>query len=530
MAGRDTQTKLKRLAGRMRAAGHDRLAVCLALTGFREPLPLPEFEYAEALLEGISDEARLYWIGALYSLLLGPEQRKRQAAYFTPPVLAARLIAMAEDHGCDLRKATVFDPAAGGAAFLATVAARMRALGRDPESCAASLRGVELDPDLAVLSRSLIGKTLGLELPARGGPIRCGDALKTPIEQRADLVLANPPFGRRMGPDLDGVRWRRVASPGHVNIYALFVALALRWAKPGGLVGLIIPASFIGGPYYDRLRSHIRRWSDVLALGMVDERDDLFLDVAQDVCLLLLRKSEAGHRPDAEVKFGEVDFAGRWVDTGHRCLPKELAAAWELPPRTDDSLPGGATLADYGVAVQVGYYVWNRERERLREAPEQNAAPLYWACNIRPGQLCFPRARKRDGVDYVSFKKPSAAVILGPAVLLQRVTNSKQPRRLVAGMAPDLPGGFTTENHVILLRPIRPDVDLNLVCRLLNTKAADDRYRRLSGTASLSAKLLRRLDLPDPARFRAALVRNPDVEQAAAEAYGREPKQHRSAA
>jgi adenine-specific DNA-methyltransferase len=187
-------------------------------------------------------------------------------------------------------------------------------------------------------------------------------------------------------------------------------------------------------------------------------------------------------------------------------------------------------LADYGVAVQVGYYVWNRERERLREAPEQNAAPLYWACNIRPGQLCFPRARKRDGVDYVSFKKPSAAVILGPAVLLQRVTNSKQPRRLVAGMAPDLPGGFTTENHVILLRPIRPDVDLNLVCRLLNTKAADDRYRRLSGTASLSAKLLRRLDLPDPARFRAALVRNPDVEQAAAEAYGREPKQHRSAA
>ena len=112
-----------------------------------------------------------------------------------------------------------------------------------------------------------------------------------------------------MGADLKGVRWRRVASPGHVNIYALFVALALRWAKPSGLVGLIIPASFIGGPFYDRLRSHIRRWSEVIALGMVDERDDLFLDVAQDVCLLLLRKSEGGHRPDAEVQFGAIDFA-----------------------------------------------------------------------------------------------------------------------------------------------------------------------------------------------------------------------------
>lgn len=528
MAGQDVQTKLKRVAGRMRAAGQDRLSVCLALAGLVDPPPRPEFAYADTLLKGLDGEVRSYWIGALYSLLLGKEQRKRQAAYFTPPLLAARLIDLAEAYGCDLRRATVFDPAAGGAAFLSTVAARMMALGRSAESSASALQGVELDPDLAVLARALLGKTLGVELPARG-VIRCGDALKVRIDERADLVLVNPPFGRRMGAALEGVRWRRVASPGHVNIYALFVALALRCAKPGGLVGLVIPASFIGGPFYDRLRAHIRRRAQVLALGMVDDRDDLFLDVAQDVCLLLLRKSKAGHPADAEVAFGAIDVGGGWVDTGRRRLPADLAAAWELPPRTDDGVFGGATLADYGVAVQVGYFVWNREKQRLRDHAAPGAAPLYWACNIRPGQTCLPRARHRDGVDYVTFNQPSSGIVHGPAVLLQRVTNSRQPRRLVAGLAPGEPGGFTTENHVIVLRPVTPEADLTLVYQLLNTVAVDDRYRRLSGTASISAKLLRRLDLPTPQAFRAALACDPDADHAAAEAY-RSANRRRSAA
>jgi len=503
----------------MRAAGVDRLQVCLALAGLADPLEGPAFETAASLLNDLDDDARLYWIGALYSLMLGKDQRKRQAAYFTPPVLAERLIAMAEAQGCDLRQATVFDPAAGGAAFLATVAGRMLALGRDPAGCAAAVRGIELDPALALLAGALIGKSLGLRLPQRGGPIRTGDALKVAIDHRADLVLANPPFGRRIGADLEGVRWRRVASPGHVNIYALFVALALRRAKPGGLVGLIIPSSFIGGPFYDRLRKHIRRRAEVVALGTVEERDDLFLDVAQDVCLLMLRRSDAGHPATSQVQFGTIDVSGAWTDTGRRTLPSDPTAAWELPPPPNSEVAGGATLADYGVAVSVGYFVWNREKTRLREAPEPNAVPLYWACNIRPDQVCLPRARKREGVDYVTFKQPSTAIVDGAAVLLQRVTNSKQPRRLVAGLAPVQPGGFTTENHVIVLRPTRPDVDLTLVCSLLNTQAVDERYRRLSGTASLSAKLLRRLDLPRPALFRAALASAPQADEAARKAY-----------
>lgn len=528
MVGQDIQTKLKRIAGRMRGPGEDRLGFCLALAGLKAALPRPEFRYAEALLSGLDDDARTYWIGALYSLLLGKDVRKRQAAYFTPPALAMRLIAMAEEHGCDLRTASVFDPAAGGAAFLSTAAARMRELGRPAEDCAHAVRGIEIDPDLAVLARSLVGARLGLAALKRGR-VRCANALTTTVNERADLVLVNPPFGRRMGDDLVGVRWRHVASPGHVNIYALFVSLALRWAKPGGLVGLIIPASFVGGPFYDRLRRHIRRRAQVVALGIVDERDDMFMDVAQDVCLLLLRRREDGHPAGATVQFGGINGTGAWLDTGMRPLPGGLSDAWELPPRREDAAIGGATLADYGVTLQVGYFVWNREKPRLRDAPEPGAAPLYWACNIRPNEVCEPRARKRDGVDYVMFDQPSTGLIQGPAILLQRVTNSKQPRRLVAGLAARLPDGFTTENHTIVLRPTSPQTDLVLLCELLNTRAVDQRYRRLSGTASLSAKLLRRLDLPLPAKFRAAIDRNADAEQAATAAYGG-GKRQRSAA
>lgn len=528
MSDQDLQFKLKRVAARVRASSGDRLAFCLALAGQGPEPPRPEFAYAQTLLAPLAQDARLYWIGTLYSLMLGKDQRKRQAAYFTPPALADRLISLAEAQGCDLRHATVLDPAAGGAAFLATVGARMRAVGRAPEDCMAALKGIELDPDLAILSRALIGRSLDLDLPVRGGSIRTGDALKLRPGAPVDLVLANPPFGRRLGDGLNGIRWRWVASPGHVNLYALFTALALRSVKPGGLVGLVIPASFVGGPFYDRLRQHIRRRAQVLSLGMVDNRDDHFLDVAQDVCLLLLRRQASGHLADASVSFGTINAQASWIDTGRAVLPPDPAAPWELPPQQGEGSAGGATLADYGVNVQAGYFVWNREKDRLREHSGDGAVPLYWACNIRPGEVCLPRARKREGVDYVAFEQPSSAVIHDGAVLLQRVTNSRQKRRLVPGLAPASPEGFTTENHVILLRPTRPDADLALVCALLNTQAADDRYRRLSGTASLSVKLLRRLDLPRPDVFSEALARLGDPERAAAEAFGADAR--RSAA
>src|SRR5262249_33064125 len=89
------------------------------------------------------------------------------------------------------------------------------------------------------------------------------------------------------------------------------------------------------------------------------------------------------------------------------------------------------------------------------------------------------------------------------AVILQRTSNRRQKRRLIAAIVRqrDAIGGrgFVTENHTIIVVPDparRQRLPLCTVCRLLNTAAVDSRFRRISGSVSVSTKALRELPLP----------------------------------
>jgi len=55
--------------------------------------------------------------------MLPDDTRSRLGAYYTPPPLAERLVAMATKRRSELADVPVLDPACGGGAFLSAVAA-----------------------------------------------------------------------------------------------------------------------------------------------------------------------------------------------------------------------------------------------------------------------------------------------------------------------------------------------------------------------------------------------------------------------
>jgi hypothetical protein len=58
-----------------------------------------------------------------------------------------------------------------------------------------------------------------------------------------DAVFVNPPYGRLLGLDHPvPADWSGVSAPGHINKCALFIGLALRLVKPGGLVAAVCPS------------------------------------------------------------------------------------------------------------------------------------------------------------------------------------------------------------------------------------------------------------------------------------------------
>ncbi|MHC2435286.1 HsdM family class I SAM-dependent methyltransferase [Bradyrhizobium sp. USDA 4451] len=519
--------------------------------------PMTPLQACEAILENrflhpeirsffanLPDDERHYWIASLYALLMPKARRRKLAAYFTPPHLAHHAIDALLEAGIKPGHHRILDPASGGAAFLVPLAARILRQGRQRGSRAKTivqtigdtLHGVEIDNGLAQLSEALLTDLLYAEIDASGieldGLVDRANTLElNKPDVLYDAVIGNPPYGRILRP----TRFLRenfssVISGGYVNLYALFIELALRWTRPGGVICLIVPMSFVGGPHFAALRKRILQRASVLRLDLIDKRSDVFLDVLYDLCVMVLRRHDGQPHPvTAETSLLTIDEQSRYL--GKLELPARPSShVWALPDSSSGSplfQPGLTTLDGYGYLTRTGYFVWNREQHRYRvgKTPRSTEVPLFWAHNVRANKKCQPKDGDDGRIGFARIPQDSNAILRTDALILQRTSNRRQKRRLIAGIVrqADVVGGqgYITENHTIVVMP-KPTakrlLPFSMLCRLLNTKAVDDRFRRMSGSVSVSTKALRDLPLPMASDVRRFFANNKLSDDEAAEA------------
>ncbi|WP_136513646.1 HsdM family class I SAM-dependent methyltransferase [Geomonas edaphica] len=513
--------------------------ICARILTGEQPMP--------AFMEPLNVEERYYWLGNIFTSLIPRATKRELAAYFTPPLIAKYTITRAKQLGCELASSRIIDPASGGAAFLTPLSAALiedlRAQGKaDAEigiHLLTHLSGVEIDNSLAKLSGIILNDYISLQLPTfkkdMSGVILNEDSLRVVgQDSQYDVVVSNPPYGKILNPDADILeKFADSLTDRQVNKYALFIRLSIDWAKKGGFIALVIPTSFFAGPSFANLRKSILEDADVLAIDLIDERDGLFVDVLQDACVLFLRKKD-GKDPKSIPSCRYLNNDGTYQELGTIDVPSTPSdRAWVLPCESSPNLltqgffsDSFARLADYGYGARAGYFVWNRQKERCREgdSPDSNEYPLVWAHCVKPNQPCRLSTHRLHGqahlMSLVRFDEPSQSLINSPAVILQRTTNRRQARRLIAGYIPqsmlDEFRSFISENHTIVVYPL-PGVEQSLgyeaMCRLLNSKPVDNRYRQISGTVSISVKLLKDLPLPSPSLVREWLSGNIDTNE-----------------
>ena len=527
----------------------DPQAFCLALVDDRCEVPFasPILD----LLRPLDEELRDYAIASVYALLIGHDRRKRLSAYFTPPSLVAAAM-QAADPFLRHRNPYVLDPACGGGSFLAPVALRLirakRAAGLPPSQAVAEtlqrLKGIELDPGLANLSMALLARAVRSRYGSgvNGTIVQTENALQVNPEPIYDLVVGNPPYGRIAGRVDDETLSRagRANMGGHTNLYALFLLQALAWLKPGGGLVFVLPTSFVAGPYFDGLRHEVLQKAKVLRIDAHEQRDDLFVDAIQDVCVLTLQRRTGAEQPMAEdppYEMGLVNAQGERLLLGHSIARRE-GEPWMLPHGPAPfaaSLPGGdgvkkrgCTLSDYGYRVRVGKVVPTREREQLRTKPGKDTLPLLWASSVRPdGTFQFANGANEKLASW--YTPPLGAKLTyattDRAVIVQRTSNREQKRRLNAApvstefYSKQARNGFVAENHVIVLETATssPAVAPAIVAALLNAARTNERFSTVSGSFSVSAKLLCRLILPPPDCLPHAV--GPDFDRAVADAF-----------
>lgn len=470
-----------------------------------------------------------YLLSSLYTVMLPAAMRSKRGAYYTPPTLVERLLDMVSEAGFDWGRGRILDPACGGGAFLAPVAARMlRSLdSSDPafvlRNIVTRLRGFEIDPFAAWVSMVLLEAAL---LPVC---IKANKRLPDLVETKDslicsegdqklyDLIIGNPPYGK-VTLDAPLRQTYRLSLYGHANLYGLFTDLAVRLVKPMGLIGYVTPTSFLGGQYFKALRGLMQAEAPPVMMDFVTDRQGVFEDVLQETMLTVYKR--AGEEKGAvTVHFLKPNSDGSPVqvqEVGIFHLPSHGEEPWFLPrdplhaALLKKLLSMPYRLADYGYCVNTGQLVWNRHKGQLTNSKGKAGYPLIWAESVTPaGRFGFSAARRNHTPYFQVNRGQDYLVTRESCILVQRTTAKEQKRRLIAALLPDAfvrdHGGVVVENHLNMVKPIpgKALVSPAIMADLLNTRALDLAFRCISGSVAVSAYELNSLPLPSPEQIKA---------------------------
>ncbi len=328
-----------------------------------------------------------------------------------------------------------------------------------------------------------------------------------------DVATLNPPY-KKLRTDSEERHLLRAVGVETSNLYAAFVALALRSLSPGGELIAITPRSFCNGPYFTPFRKDLLHLASLSHLHIFDSRAAAFGDdeVLQEnvifraergcpqVSSVVVEWSEAGdaeHTTRREVAFSQVVRPSD-ADAFIHITPDEWGS--QIAGFVE-SLSGGLPLL--GVQVSTGRVVDFRVKEYLRADPSEGAVPLVYPMHFSGGQIAWPQpgSKKPNAL----LRIPSTESQINPSgvyVLVKRFSSKEERRRVVAAViTPEaVPGDFMAfENHLNYYHRSGQGVPRALADGLaayLNSTLVDTYFRQFNGHTQVNATDLRKLRYP----------------------------------
>lgn len=466
-----------------------------------------------------------FYLGSLYTSMLPMEMRSDNGVFYTPSALSSRLLDMSVYSKKDWGAISITDPACGSGAFLVPIALKIAsALKRKSASAVvehieAHLRGYEIDPFAAWLCQVFIEVSLK-EIIATSGKrlanlITVCNTLEHPFgpNEKFDLVIGNPPYGKIKLTDEIASRYKQ-SLYGHPNLYGLFIHLALNLTKENGTIAYLTPTSFLSGEYFKKLRLFIRTHATPLEVDFVSVRKGVFEDVLQETMLATYNVNSCKQIRQSKLKVNEfiaLPDGGRTVsEIGDFNLPQNLSSPWILSRKPGQASivqamnQMNARLNDWGYRISTGQLVWNRFKDQLTDVFNKRCYPIIWSEAISPDGNFNLKSEKKNHSKWFTYKKGDDVLLTNTScILLQRTTAKEQDKRLIAAILPQSiineRKAVIVENHLNMIIPTceKPSVSLEVLSVFLNSKAANDAFRTISGSVAVSAYELEALPLPE---------------------------------
>ncbi|MEM7097952.1 MAG: Eco57I restriction-modification methylase domain-containing protein [Pseudomonadota bacterium] len=458
-------------------------------------------------------------ISQIYARKLPREYRLRHGIYYTPKVIADKMLNDAIREGVDFEKYSAIDTSSGGASFLAPLVRKMfrvdiKSKGKALEDLERRLKGIELDPFGAWLSQFLVDcELISLAPKLRNFPklVTQGDALQVTQENfdRYDYVVGNPPYGRVLDRSSIPMEFLDVLTGSH-NLYHVFIKLAFQLANHRGLVHLITPTSFIGGAYSQKLREWIEETGTALQFDFLERRTGVFESVQQELVISIFRK---GGRNKLS-RCNTISVQGEELEE-HRMPPTQYLneGSWVLPRHPSDSDAAKIfgqeyySLESIGYVAHTGHVVPHRHSEQISTKKRKHSYPLIWTEAVTPSGFDPKNSFSNGKPRWMEHKKLAPAPISEPCILVKRTSSKEQKKRIQVAVVPQSfineYGGFYAENHLnVIVKSQVQRMRIEDLALVLSSEIVNSLFRCINGTVTVSASELSRIPLPCPVKLR----------------------------
>ena len=270
--------------------------------------------------------------------------RKARGAFFTPADITEFIAAWAVRSPDD----RVLEPSAGDAAFLLSAHRRLTAL--DPaHTSTRPVHGVEIHPESAEIGRARVN--------AAGGraDIEVSDFFHLSPTGDYDAVIGNPPFIRYQGFTGESrARAREAALRGGVALsglassWAAFTIHSALFLRPGGRLGLVLPAELLTVNYAAPVRTFL--FENFRSVELVLFEEQVFPGAETEVVLLLADGYQEGPSAHATIRQARAASELTALAPGQQWTPVDPAAKWI------DSLVSPAATAALQAQVDAGQF------------------------------------------------------------------------------------------------------------------------------------------------------------------------------
>jgi len=452
---------------------------------------------------------------------LAPATKSELGQFMTMPPIAEFMASMFA--GISQSEIALLDPGAGVGSLTAAFIQRVCSEPRRPQRI--SVTAYEIDSNLSASLRLTledcvkVAKTVGIkmtyQLLQQDFIQHASEALEGGlfVERPAYThVITNPPYKKIQSLSVHRKALRRAGIEA-TNLYAAFVALAVKLLAPNGELVAITPRSFANGPYFSPFRKILLSETNIHQIHILEARDVAFRDDTVLQENIIYHVSKTIQTPQVVISTSRgSDFqviSSRQVYFSDIIHSDDAELIFHLPASEEDAgivrRIGELTysLDDLGITVSTGPVVDFRLRSFIHKEVTPSSVPLVYPAHFQKGTIVWPKpnGKKPNSIDDLAATR-KWLLPNGFYTLTRRFSSKEEKRRVVAAtFDPNKAAadwiGF--ENHLNVFHTQGHGLSASLARGLalyLNSTIVDKFFRLFNGHTQVNATDLRALPYP----------------------------------